>query len=84
MYLHEKELVTQIRVYLTPDGYKNKKPYEAIITAQYIGDDTVFIEGLRGRIGLQIKNRLKELFIDKGITKVLYYRNGKVHNVELS
>tara|TARA_Y100000590_G_C15343320_1_gene872290 strand:- start:148 stop:402 length:255 start_codon:yes stop_codon:yes gene_type:complete len=83
MYLHEKELITQVRVYNTPEGYNNKKPYEAILTLQYIGDDEVFIEGLRGSVGIFIRNEIIELMKGKGVKLIRYLRNGKIRNVKV-
>ena len=84
MYLHEKELITQIRVYKTSEGYNNKKPYEAILTLQYIGDDELFIEGLRGRVGMFIRDELKTLLKSKGVKTLKYFRNGKIRSVKVS
>lgn len=84
MYLHEKELVTHIRVYSSPEGYKEKLPYEAIFTVQYIGDNTAFVEGLKGSISIEIIKQVVELLKAKGIKTLRYYRNGKIKDVQIS
>ena len=85
MYLHEKELVTQVRVYESPEGYNNKVPYSAILTLQYIADDIVYIEGLRGEISIDFYKSLKNLLKSKNIKQAMYYRDtGELKHVKVS
>lgn len=84
MYMHEKTVVSQVRIYKTPDGYQNKAPYDAILTLHYIGDDEVFIEGLQGSIDFSFVRELISNLQDRGIKLLRYFRNGDVKVVKLS
>lgn len=76
MYLHEKPLITQIRGYKdNPRGYEEKVPYDFILTVQYIGDDTVYLEGLHGTMTKDLLKALKAYAKERGVRYLRYNRN---------
>jgi len=84
MYLHEKPIVTQIRVYSEPDGYENKIPYDAIMTVQYVSDSTAYVEGLQGKINIRVIKELVKILKDNGVRGFWYTRDTELKYAELS
>jgi hypothetical protein len=84
MYLHEKEIVTQIRVYTTVDGYAEKVPYEAIFTVQYISDNLAYIEGLQGTVKIRLVKELINKLKSKGVSTLMYTRGKGMKFVKIS
>lgn len=85
MFIHEKIVVSQVRTYDNPRGYENKEPYTSILTVHYIGDDKVYIEGLRGdKTSIRDLVSLRKLFRSKGINTILYHRGDEERVVNIS
>lgn len=85
MYIHEKPLITQIRGYTdNPRGYEEKIPYDFIVTIQYIGDDTVFLEGLSGKMTKGLLKALKKYAKERNVKFLKYKRGSRDVTVEVS
>lgn len=85
MFIHEKTIMTQIRVYDNPDGYENKEPYTGILTIHYLGDKKVYIEGFRGEnTSPRALVFLREYFRSKDIETISYHRGEEERNVSIS
>lgn len=76
MFLHEKPIVTQLRGYKdNPEGYSEKAPYDLIVTIQYLGDDTVYLEGMSGSFDRDTLKALIDYAKTKGVKFIKYKRN---------
>ena len=75
--MHVKPLVEHVRFYLEDSSYKDKDPYDAIITVVWLDDKTVSLQGLKGNFNKERRTRLIAYYKSRGITDVMYTRNGK-------
>lgn len=74
MYLHEKVCVSQIRAYSSAEGYENKEPFDLILTVHHLGDDKVFVEGMRGVMSKALLRALTEYARERGVREILFQR----------
>lgn len=77
MYIEESVLTSHIRVYAEGNTLKNRDPYEAILTVQYLNDNAVHISGLKGAFNRSVYRSIERYFNERGIIYVSYERHNK-------
>jgi hypothetical protein len=76
--------MSTIRVYVDrPDGYKNREPYQGIITVKHLGDEVVFLEGAIGKVDRETREKVFQLLRESGIKEVQMERHGKMVKVAM-
>lgn len=76
--------LSTIRVYMDrPDGYKNREPYQGIITVKHLGDEAVFLEGAIGKVDRETREKVFQLLRESGIKEVQMERHGQMLKVAL-
>ena len=85
MHIHYSPIAGAFRIYLddTSDGYENRRPYDGIITVQFLADDTVYLSGAHGTINREVYTKLTEKLRELGVKRVLYERHGTMVHREL-
>jgi hypothetical protein len=76
--VHFEPIVYTVRFYSEGCSYENGDPYVAVLTAQVISKDSVYISGMLGKInGSMMKNLLSSLYA-LGFKKIIAVRGGAV------
>lgn len=74
--LHRKVELEHIRVFTEGRSYLNKDEYDAIVTVHHLGDDEVWLSGLKGTFSRSVHKAISKTLKDEGI-KVIRYEKAK-------
>lgn len=77
MSVHVSPATSTVRWYSAEGGYERREPYEAVCTIQWIGDDTVYLSGLHGRMTPAFWRELNDVLHARGIKDVLMERRNR-------
>ena len=76
--------VSSIRAYDQPGGYENRRPYLAIVTVTHLTDKIVYLHGAVGSVCRETWAKTLDLLRERGVTKVMLERHGRMKTIELS
>lgn len=76
IHLHMSPALSHIRVYVEADGYKNRIPYEAMMTVVHMSDTMVYLMGAVGTVNRETWNKAFEMLYAQGVKTVILERRG--------
>lgn len=83
IHVHMSPVVSHIRVYDVPDGYKNRVPYQGILTVQHNSETDVTLIGASGVADRETWDAVFKLLRDSGIKTARIERRGVMRTLHL-
>lgn len=82
IYLEITPFISHIRAYVEPDGYAQRRPYQAITTVVNMGD-TAFLCAAVGDVNRETWAETLRLLKSQGYERVQLERHGKMKFISL-
>ena len=82
-HLHIATSGSTIRLYDEPGGYEARRAYKGILQVTYLSDSFAYLHGAVGEIDRAAHAAAMKMLRDRGVTKVMYERRGRMKTIEL-